>query len=155
MNTFTKHFKLAAGAAALIAALGFTQAHQPAAQEQEVVYGAQGFDLDAADEYGIALDYQDTNSDLGYLFFIGLHNDDKDIHVVVDTVDYSVPYSTTVELYIADDTQVTRELESQINHKITDYFAHKQEVYFAEQKEINDDLEAEYAFEARFYGGSY
>lgn len=132
MNKFTKHFKLAASAAALIAALGFTQAQPPLTNDSPVVYDAQDFGFDAADEYGVALNYQDINSDLGYLFFIELHKDDKDIHVIVDTVDYSVPYSTTVELYIADDTQVTRELESQINRELTAYFEDKQVQNFKE-----------------------
>lgn len=149
MSKIQAQFKLAAGTLAFMCMLGFAQ---PQSQSAQIVHDAQYINIDASDENQIGnLNFNSINEDLDYLFFVHLAQDDVDMHVTVDTVDYSMPYDTTVGLYITDNTQVTRELESQINREITEYFTQKKQDYFAEQKEINDELETEYFHQNTVY----
>lgn len=129
MSHLSTKFKFVALALLVVFMLGFTQAHQPAMQPEQI-HDAQRISFDATDDK--QLNFYNINEDLDYLFLVSLEQDNKNIHVIVNAVDYSIPYSTNISLYIADDTQVTRELESQINRELTAYFEDKQIQNFKE-----------------------
>ncbi len=129
MSHLSTKLKFSALALLVMFMLGFTQAHQPAMQSEQI-HDAQRISFDATDDK--QLNFYNINEDLDYLFLVSLEQDNKNIHVIVDAVDYSIPYNTNISLYIADDTQVTRELESQINRELTAYFENKQVQSFKE-----------------------
>ena len=124
---------------ALASARNNIQAIEP---EPQITYDVQPIQMDDVD-YEKELDFTGLNQNLDYFLFVHLVTDNKDVHVIVDTIDYSTLNETVVELHIADDTLVTRELESKINHEITEYFDDKRHDWLKEEARIMEEIYAE------------
>lgn len=148
MSKISNQFKLAVGAAALFAML--CSAQPKPEQPVQHVYDVQSY-LNIDDVDAKKLDYTSINQNLDALFFVHFPDDDKDVHVVVDTVDYSMLTDTVIELHIADDTLVTRELEAQINHEITEYFDDKRQDWLRQEARDAEEAHAEYQYENVMY----
>ncbi|MFV0411269.1 MAG: hypothetical protein ACK5LJ_16680, partial [Paracoccus sp. (in: a-proteobacteria)] len=103
MTKLRAQIKFAVGALAMVAMLAFAQVKTDQMINLSKIHDVQDITLDDVD-IDQKLDFTELNSNLDHYMFVKLKQDNVDIHVIVDTVDYSLLNETVVELHIADNS---------------------------------------------------
>lgn len=160
-NALKSQFKYIAVGVAVVCGMAFAQVNvsdQPMPEQDTRIYDVQPIGYDTPDDEKLELlDFDDKVENLDWQFFVTLDFDKKDVHITVDSVDYTILGDTYVELHVSDDTQITRELEAHIHNEIAQYFEKFRIAWIKEQEELAHEAywESKYedmVFEAK-YGG--
>lgn len=158
-NALKSQFKYFAVGVAVVFGMAFAQVNvsdHPMTEQDARIYDVQPIGYDTCDDdKKEQLDFTEKNENLDWQFFVTLDSDKHDMHVTVDSVDYTILGDTYVELHVSDDTQITRELESQIHNEIAQYFERLRIVWVKQQEELAHEAYWESKYEDMLFEAKY